>query len=246
VTDPLDMPAEAGLDVHAVTAALHVVRSRIDAVERNWTHDVEITAVTKAHAPQVIELAVAAGCTSVGENYAQELLTKQSTIDSMPLQQRPRVDFIGQLQSNKVRQIAGLVGRWATVDRVALADEIAQRDAGARVLIQVNSTGELQKGGCDPVDAEALVSRCRERGLHVEGLMTVGPTSGIAEDAVSGFRLVRRLVDDLGLSVCSMGMTGDLEQAVACGATNVRIGSALFGARTAISLPVHPRGDRPG
>jgi PLP dependent protein len=232
--------------VERLIAALHDVRAAIDAVEREWTHEVEITAVTKAHPPEVIECAVAAGFRSIGENYAQELLAKRATIEAISTPHRPRVDFIGRLQSNKVRQIAGVVDRWATVDRSSLADEIARRDPGGHVLVQVNAARETEKGGCHPDEVSALVAHCRERGLQVDGLMTVGPTTGRPDDALPGFRLVRRLVDDLGLSVCSMGMTGDLKQAIELGATNVRIGSALFGARVDVLTPVHPQGDRRG
>jgi pyridoxal phosphate enzyme (YggS family) len=241
-----------------VRAALRVVRDRIAAVEREWTHEVEITAVTKGHPARTIEVAVAAGCRAIGENYAQELLSKRSTIDAIPGEIRPRIDFIGQLQSNKVRQLAGLVDRWATVDRVSVAEEIARRDPNGRVLVQVDAVGEVGKGGCAVDDVEGLVRRCRDLGLLVEGLMTVGPTAVDPHGAALAFRVVRRLVDGLGLSVCSMGMTRDLDQAVASGATNVRVGSALFGPRDGgvaaanataerpSTTPVHPEGEQRG
>lgn len=209
---------------------------RIAAVPRAWTHDVEIVAVTKAFPAEIVQRAAAAGFTAIGENYAQELLAKQPAIDSVS--PRPRVDFIGRLQSNKVRQLVGLVDRWASVDRSSLAREIARRDPGAHVLIQVNSTGEAHKGGCAPDVTPQLVAECVEAGLMVDGLLTVGPTDGVAHDAMPGFELVRGLVDELGLRVCSMGMSGDLEVAVGAGATSVRIGSAVFGTR-----PVHPSAD---
>ena len=228
--------------VDRVRVALEAIRARIDAVERTWSHEVEITAVTKAHPGEVILDAVAAGCRAIGENYAQELLSKRSTIESLAADVRPRVDFIGRLQTNKVRQLAGVVDRWASVDRADLVDEIARRDPNGHVLVQVNTTFEVGKGGCRVEDAAALVERCRDRGLQVDGLMTVGPTDAPAAQAMHGFGVVRSLVDQLGLSVCSMGMTGDLEQAVASGATTVRIGSALFGSRGDVkSQPVHPK-----
>lgn len=227
-----------------VVDALAAVRARIVTVDRTWTHDVEIVAVTKAFAPGVVETAVDAGCRAIGENYAQELLTKRDAIDSLIAGRRPRIDFIGQLQSNKVRLLAGLVDRWATVDRASLAKEIARRAEGAQVLVQVNSTSEPQKGGCAPDGVADLVERCRDLGLDVAGLLTVGPTSGSRAHTEDGFGQVRSLVDELGLTVCSMGMTGDLEIAVACGATSVRVGSALFGARPPrASSNVHPEPD---
>lgn len=220
-----------------IAGRLTELRRRIDAVERSWTHDVEIVAVTKAFGPDKVEAAVAAGCRAIGENYAQDLLSKRDVIESFGAGDRPRVDFIGHLQSNKVRQLAGLVDRWCTVDRASLAKEIAKRDPGATVLVQVNSTGENQKGGCAPGDAAELVRVCTDLGLTVTGLLGIGPTGGSPEAARPGFSTTRQLVDDLGLEVCSMGMTADLEVAVGCGASSIRVGSALFGPRPRV--PVH-------
>ena len=234
------------VDASSVRVALASLRARIDQINRTWTHEVEITAVTKAFSPDVITAAVEAGCAAIGENYAQELLEKRPTLDALDVERRPRVDFIGRLQSNKVRQLAGIVDRWATVDRTSLANEIARRDPGGRVLVQVNTTGESHKGGCPVDDVSSLVAHCRALGLVVEGLLTVGPTEGEPVEAASGFVEVRRLVDELGLEVCSMGMTADVDVAVACGSTNVRIGSALFGARPPRARPVHLDGDHPG
>lgn len=214
-------------------AALH---ERIDSVERSWTHEVEITAVTKTFPPSVVCDAVEAGCLAIGENYAQDLLTKREAIESFDTGRRPRVDFIGHLQTNKVRQLVDLVDRWCTVDRPSIANEIAKRDPGGAVLIQVNSTSEDQKGGCALSEVPALVTHCQDKGLAVLGLLTVGPTGQEPSAAAPGFRAVREIVDQLGLEVCSMGMTADLDVAVECGATNIRIGSALFGARPP---PVH-------
>lgn len=213
------------------------IRRRIDTVERRWTHEVEVVAVTKAFEPSVVADAVKGGCRAIGENYAQELLSKRDAIESLAGDVRPRVDFIGHLQSNKVRQLGGLVDRWCTVDRVSLAKEIAKRDPGAAVLIQVNATGEEQKGGCAPGDLADLIERCRDLGLDVEGLLGIGPTGAAPEAARPAFETVRALVDRHGLDVCSMGMTADLEIAVACGASSIRVGTALFGPRP--GAPVH-------
>jgi len=123
-----------------------------------------------------------------------------------------------------------VVALWQTIDRGDLAREVARRHNGAHVLVQVNTTGEEQKGGCDPGLAPGLVAECAELGLSVAGLMTVGP-AGPAEMARPGFRLLRRIADDLGLEDCSMGMSADFEVAAEEGATIVRIGSRLFGPR---------------
>ena len=206
---------------------LAALRQQIGRVERPFTHPVEIIPVTKGFDDSAIEAAAAAGCTTVGENYAQDLLSKAGTIRRLGID----VQFIGQLQSNKVRQLIDVVTVWASVDRRSIVDEIAKRVPGARILIQVNATGEAGKGGCSPQDVADLIGHAVDSGLHVEGLMTVGPTGLPPEAAQPAFRAVRELVDVHGLEVCSMGMSGDLEIAVACGATQVRVGSALFGPR---------------
>lgn len=203
------------------------LRATIDAVERAWTHHVAVVGVTKGFASDAIDAAVAAGCDAIGENYAQELIDKRATVERL----RPEVQFIGQLQRNKVRQLAGLVDVWCSLDRASVIDEVAKRATGARVMVQVDTTDDPAKGGCSVDDVAALVDRATERGLRVEGLLTVGPTDGDSESARSGFRAVRALVDHLGLTECSMGMSGDIEVAVAEGSTQVRVGTALFGRR---------------
>ncbi|HEY0520842.1 MAG TPA: YggS family pyridoxal phosphate-dependent enzyme [Ilumatobacteraceae bacterium] len=191
--------------------------------------DVEVLAVTKGHPREAVETALAAGLTSIGENYAQELVAKLGTAPYPDL----CVHFIGQLQSNKVRQIAGLVDVYETVDRPSLATEIAKRAPGATVLIQVNTTDEVGKGGCSPQEAESLAAHAASAGLNVDGLMTVGPTTGGPQAARPGFRAVKELCDRLGLRTCSMGMSDDFVVAVEEGSTRVRLGSVLFGMRPA-------------
>ncbi len=203
------------------------IRQQIDRVERRFTHPVEVIPVTKGFDGSAIEAAAGAGCTTVGENYAQELLSKADVIERLGMQ----VQFIGQLQSNKVRQIADVVTLWASVDRRSIITEIAKRAPGARVLIQVNASGEAGKGGCALDDVTHLIDAAAVADLRVDGLMTVGPTGLPPEAARPAFEAVRRLVDLHGLEVCSMGMSADLAVAVACGATQVRVGSALFGPR---------------
>ncbi len=190
--------------------------------------DVDVLAVTKGFGPDAVTAAAAAGLRTIGENYAQELVTKAPTAAAHGL----RVHFIGRLQSNKVRQLAGLVDVWETVDRRRLVAEIARRAPGAVVLVQVDATGEAGKGGCPVGEVPGLVDAARDAGLQVAGLMTVGPTEGGPEAARPAFRTVRRLTDELGLGTCSMGMSGDLEVAVEEGSTQVRVGTALFGPRT--------------
>ncbi len=210
-----------------ITKPLAAIERQIADVERGFTHEVRVVAVTKGFGGWAIEAAVSAGCPAIGENYAQELAAKREVIERLA----PEVHFIGRLQTNKVRLVADLVDVWASLDRASLVDEVAKRAPGARVLIQVDTTGDPAKGGCAVADVAALVARARDVGLTVAGLMTVGPTGEPAESARMGFRQVRGLVDDLGLDVCSMGMSGDLEVAVQEGSTEVRIGTALFGPR---------------
>lgn len=218
------------VDAAAVAEAVRVVTRRICAVAGG--RDVRLIAVTKGFDADAIIAAAAAGCTAIGENYAQELVHKIEAVHAsgvVPV--LPEIHFIGQLQTNKVRMIANLVDVWQTVDRPALAAEIAKRAPTARVFVQVNTTAEAAKGGCRPEDTAELVRCCTEAGLQVEGLMTVGPTSGGAEQTASAFEMLRVLADELGLPGRSMGMSGDYESAIAHGATHVRIGSALFGPR---------------
>ncbi|MFV1991916.1 MAG: YggS family pyridoxal phosphate-dependent enzyme, partial [Acidimicrobiales bacterium] len=188
---------------------------------------VEVLPVSKAFGPQAVELAIAAGCKAVGENYAQELIAKQSQIRSA----QPQWHFIGRLQSNKIRKLAPVVDVWQSLDRVRVVDEVAKRSPGASVLLQVAISDEAQKGGVSVAETPALIEHAREVGLRVRGLMGV---SSLDAHAVVGaqFALLRRLVDEQGLEVCSMGMTDDLELAVAEGSTMLRIGRALFGPRT--------------
>jgi pyridoxal phosphate enzyme (YggS family) len=195
--------------------------------------NVEILAVTKGHPVEVVQAAVAAGLTAIGENYAQELVAKfeGATFDVA-------VHFIGQLQTNKVRHIVDLVDVYETVDRPALVAELAKRSTGAHVLVQVNTTAQASKGGCQPSEVESLVAAATAAGLVVDGLMTVGPTTGGSEAARAGFRLVRGLCDQLGLATCSMGMSDDFIVAVQEGSTRVRLGSVLFGMRPAATARV--------
>ncbi len=202
------------------------VAERLTALRERYP-DVDVVAVTKGFGPWAVEAAVAAGCGAIGENYAQELLAERETLERL----QPDVHFIGRLQSNKIRQLAGLVDVWESVDRRSLVAELGKRAPGARILVQVDTTGEAGKGGCPPDEVPELVESARAAGLRPIGLMTVGPTGGTPEDARPGFRLVRSLVDELGLEVCSMGMSGDADVAVEEGTTQLRIGTGLFGPR---------------
>lgn len=206
-------------------ARVDAVRDRIEAAGGD-PDAVTIVAVTKGFGTEVAVAAAAAGLVDLGENYAQELLGKADAVDPAST----RWHFIGQIQRNKVRKLAPVVSLWQTIDREEVGVEVARRQPGARVLVQVNTTAEPQKAGCAPEHTGALVSSLADTGLEVRGLMTIGP-QGPGEGARPAFRMLRRLADDLGLPERSMGMSGDLEVAVAEGSTMVRVGNALFGAR---------------
>jgi pyridoxal phosphate enzyme (YggS family) len=202
---------------------------RIDARIRERTdRRVTVIAVTKAFGVEALRAAVAAGCRDIGENYAQELVDKMREYGD---HDRPTVHFIGRLQSNKVKMLAPVVDVWQSVDRASLVDEIARRAPGARIFVQVNATGEADKGGCDPGLVPELGETARARGLRVEGLMVVGPTDGDPQRTATAFTKVAALAREVGVSELSMGMSDDLDLALDAGSTMVRIGSAIFGGR---------------
>lgn len=206
-----------------VAERLHAVHDRI---ARAGGSAVEVLPVTKSFPIEACWAAYRAGCTAVGENYAQELVSKFAT-NPPPI----AVHFIGQLQTNKVRMLAPIVALFGSVDRQSQVRELAKRAPGARVLVQVQAPGTEGKAGCPVAEVPALVEQAAEAGLRVEGLMAVGPVAGNPETARPFFRSVRALAMQLGLATCSMGMSDDLEIAVQEGSTQVRIGTALFGER---------------
>jgi uncharacterized pyridoxal phosphate-containing UPF0001 family protein len=215
--------AEPPAAVAALGRRLDDVRARVAAAGGD-AGTIRLVAVTKGFGPAAVATAAAVGLSDIGENYAQELLAKAV---SAP----PGLcwHFLGRIQRRKVRRLAGLVGVWQSVSRPEEAAEIARFQPGARALAQVDAAGLPGRNGCRPEDVGALVGAMGAAGLDVRGLMTVAPPE--PEGARSAFRLVRRLADELGLEECSMGMSDDLEVAVAEGATMLRVGRALFGSR---------------
>ena len=208
-----------------IAERIQQIRQRIEDLGGK---NVSIIAVTKGFGVAAVRAAMKAGCSMVGENYAQELLAKFGSVDR---DQRPEIHFIGQLQSNKVAGLAPFVDVWQTVDRLSIAQAIAKRAPGARVFIQVNATGEPDKGGCEPHEVGELVVAAQELGLEVLGLMTIGPTQEDRALTEAAFRTVALLRNELGLAELSMGMSEDLDIAVPLGATMVRMGRAIFGER---------------
>jgi len=215
-----------------IRVRLEDVRDRIREAGGN-PHEITIVAVTKGFGVDAVRAVEAAGLGDVGENYAQDLLAKRAEGGATI-----RWHFIGPIQRNKVKSLAPVVDRWHTLDRLSAAQAVAAHAPGAQVMVQVNVTGEPTKSGCRLEDAGVLVEQLVGLGLQVRGLMTIGPL-GPPEAARSGFRAVAALNRRLGLPDLSMGMSDDLEIAVAEGATMLRIGRALLGSR-----PPRPRSSR--
>jgi len=216
------------IDATAVRAGLDRVRDRI-ADAGGDPDAVAVVAVTKGFGPEAPLAALGAGLADLGENYAQELLEKADAVDAADVP-APRWHFIGRVQSNKVRLLAGRVACWQSIDRAALVDELARRAPGARLLVQVDVAADPGKGGADPEDVPDLVARARDAGLDVTGLMAVG-VAGDEPATEAAFARTASLADRLDLPERSFGMSGDLAAAVRAGTTMVRVGTALFGPR---------------
>ena len=209
----------------AVAERVAAVRSRIDAVAAG--RPVVIVAVTKGFGPGAVDAAASAGITAIGENYAHELIAKAGEGAGG---ERVRWHFIGAVQRNKVADLAPRIGLWQSVAREVEGARIARFRPGAAVLVQVDATGLPGRNGCPPSEVAGLVGRLRDdHRLEVRGLMTVAAPGREAADAA--FETVARLADELGLEERSMGMSDDLDSAVAAGTTMVRLGRALFGDR---------------
>jgi pyridoxal phosphate enzyme (YggS family) len=217
------------------------VQARVAAAcERAGRSAGEVTtiAVSKTHPTDAIRAALAAGATELGENYAQELATKAVELEGL----EPTIHwhFIGRLQRNKAKLVAGRVALVHAVDTVELAEELAKRAgvAGQPILLAVNLAGEASKGGVTAEAAPAIAKALAAvTGVSLDGLMTMPPPSEDPEASrphFDGLRALRdRLVDQLGrpLPILSMGMSHDFEIAIGCGATHIRVGTAIFGSR---------------
>lgn len=211
------------VDPKAVADRIASIR---DEVIRAGGQGVQLVAVTKSFPVSALHAAVEGGCDAVGENYAQELLQKVS--EGIPAVD---VHFIGGLQSNKVKSLAPHVSLWQSVESISVIHELAKRAPGARILLQVDTTGEASKGGIAPAEIEDFYGVAQSVGLSVAGLMTIGPTDPSLALRQKAFKTLRHMVDQLDLAVCSMGMSDDFVEAVECGSTLVRVGSRIFGAR---------------
>jgi pyridoxal phosphate enzyme (YggS family) len=220
------------------------VRAEVDAAcvaAGRAPSDVTIIAVSKLHPATAVDEVAAAGATDVGENYAQELVAKRAAIS--PASANLRWHFIGRLQSNKARLVAGTVALVHAVDSLSLAAELGKRARAAGtvqpILAAVNVGGEAQKTGVSPDAAAAFIASLRAiDGIRLDGLMTMPPPADDPETVRPAFRALRELRDSLAtaaspLAHLSMGMSDDFKVAIAEGATLVRIGTAIFGPRPA-------------
>jgi pyridoxal phosphate enzyme (YggS family) len=191
---------------------------------------VTLVAVSKTQPAEAIREAHAAGQRDFGENYAQEWREKADALADL---EGLRWHFIGSLQTNKVKYLAGRVHAIHTVDREELAREISRRFAAkgavARVFLEVNVGGEATKGGCAPAAVPALAAAARALpAIALVGLTCIPPPE---DDPRPHFRALRALADGLGLRELSMGMSADWPIAVEEGATVIRVGTAIFGER---------------
>ena len=219
-----------------IPARLNLVKQEIalaaEAAGRDPA-DVKLVAVTKTVPPSAIEEAIGACQNVFGENRVQEARAKWPELKERHLDLE--LHLIGPLQSNKVREAVALFDVIETLDRAklarSLAEEMARAGKRSRLLVQVNTGEEPQKAGVIPSEVGAFVALCRDTfGLTIEGLMCIPP---IDEEPAMHFALLAKIAERLGVKELSMGMSADFARAIQFGATYVRIGTAIFGARPA-------------
>lgn len=226
-----------------VAAQLGEVKRRIKIAERASGRplgDATLVAVSKTYDGDAIWPTLEAGQRVFGENRVQEAMGKwpalREKLTKDGADEAIELHLIGPLQSNKAKEAVATFDVIESVDRdkiaVALATEMKKQGRALPCFIQVNTGNEPQKAGIAPDQTLKFVVRCREvHGLNVVGLMCIPPFD---EDPTSHFATLKKLADQAGLPMRSMGMSGDYEVAIASGATHVRVGSAIFGARTPV------------
>jgi len=229
-----DPQAAAPAESDSITANLAAVRERIAGAARAAKRDpaeVTLVAVSKTHAAARIAAALAAGHRVFGENRVQEAAAKWPELRRA----WPGIELhlVGPLQTNKTKEAVALFDVIETVDRPKLAQALAaeMQRSGRRpaCYIQVNTGEEPQKAGIAPAAADEFIGVCRDGlGLPVVGLMCIPP---VDEEPSLHFALLAKIARRNGLAVLSMGMSADYEIAIAFGATHVRVGTAVFGAR---------------
>ncbi len=221
------------MSVVDVAGNLETVQAEVDAATRRagrLAGSVTLVAVTKTHDAQHIRPAIQAGHRVFGENRVQEAASKWPALR----QERDRLELhlIGALQTNKAVDAVTLFDVIESVDRLrlitALVKAMDRTGRRPRCFIQVNTGEEEQKAGCLPVDADDLVAAARSAGLDVVGLMCIPPFD---EEPSPHFSRLTGIARRNGLEALSMGMSADYTTAIACGATHVRVGTAIFGSR---------------
>jgi len=222
-----------------IAANLAGVRAKITAAATEAARDalsVGLVAVSKTHPAAAVEAALAAGQTVFGENRVQEAQGKFPALKQAHPQLR--LHLIGPLQTNKVKDALQLFDVIETVDRPKLAQAIAKEAAKLGVApgcyIQVNTGEEPQKAGVGPQEADGFIADCRRLGLDIQGLMCIPP---VDEEPSLHFALLREIARRNDLAGLSRGMSGDYETAVRFGATLVRVGTGIFGARPQPAQP---------
>ena len=219
-----------------IAANLREIRTNIVAAARTADRkpeDVTLVAVAKTHPAEAVEAALAGGQTVFGENRVQEAHGKYPELQ----RRHPelKLHLIGPLQTNKVKDAVALFDAIQTVDREklarALVAEMARQNRRLQLFIQVNIGEEAQKAGIAPRETDAFIHLCQtELGLAIAGLMCIPPAD---RQPAPYFALLREIAGRNGLAELSMGMSGDYESAIRLGATFVRVGTAIFGAREA-------------
>ena len=225
------MPA----DLHPSAARLQIVRAEIRKAALGNGRDpasVTLVAITKMFGVENILPVIEAGHRVFGENRVQEAKAKWPALK----ERFPDIELhlVGPLQSNKAREAVALFDAIHTVDRpkiaAALAEEMARSGRKLKLFIEINTGAEPQKAGVLPENADAFVAECRDSfGLTIAGLMCIPP---LDEAPAPHFALLAKIAKRNGLKALSMGMSADFASAIAFGATHVRIGTAIFGART--------------
>ena len=217
-----------------VVARWLAVTSRIERAARDCERDpasVALVAVSKTYGPEAIAPIIAAGQRLFGENRVQEANMKWPALKAAT--PGLQLHLLGPLQSNKAREAVELFDVIETVDRPkiaeALATEIQRAGRSPELYVQVNTGAEPQKAGVNPGEADAFIGRCRALGLTIDGLMCIPP---VDEQASPHFALLAVIAKRNQIATLSMGMSADFELAVQLGATHVRVGSAIFGARS--------------
>ena len=228
------MPSPSPQTVQDPTAGWREVAARIEAAARaaqRTPADVTLVAVSKQQPWEAIEPVLAAGQRVFGENRVQEAFARWAHL--RPTYPDLELRLIGPLQSNKAEDAVCLFDVIETLDRpklaAALADAAQKTGRTPRLYVQVNTGEEPQKAGVAPLEADAFIAAARkDYGLNIEGLMCIPPAD---EPPGPHFALLAKIAARNGLVRLSMGMSGDFETAIRLGATSVRVGSAVFGAR---------------